>query len=157
MVGPFLDFENNDLAVRAVGRIFDAQFDVLKELGIPEGLKIAPQSLFVVGIAFAAEDARLESIAADSAVADEFDALDHCRSLAARGLLRILRLGVVAAVVLCGISEKETGARSRGADAPAKRFLCAKAGELDAANNNRNAASQMTRNAETPNGKQTLL
>ena len=45
------------LLIRAVGRIFHAEFYVFEKLGIPESLEIAAQSFFVVGVAFAAEDA----------------------------------------------------------------------------------------------------
>src|SRR5580692_1085277 len=45
---------------------------------------------------------------------------------------------------------------SADADGPARRFFCVAAGEL-AAKDRKNAAIQVTRNAKTPNGKQTLL
>src|SRR5208282_6849486 len=45
---------------------------------------------------------------------------------------------------------------STDADGPARRFFCVVAGELDA-RDKKNAAIQATRNAKTPNGKQTLL
>src|ERR1700720_3122605 len=45
---------------------------------------------------------------------------------------------------------------SADADGPARRFFCVVAGEL-AARNKKKDASQVTRNAKTPNGKQTLL
>src|SRR5271155_883707 len=45
---------------------------------------------------------------------------------------------------------------SADADGPARRFFCVVAGEL-AAKDRKNTASQVTRDAKTPNGKQTLL
>jgi hypothetical protein len=45
---------------------------------------------------------------------------------------------------------------SANADGPARRFFCVVAGELDA-REKRNTAIPATRNAKTPNGKQTLL
>ena len=67
------------LAFALVGGIFDAQLHILKKLGIPQRLKIAPQGLFVIGVAFAAEDARFQGVTADSPVAEKFDALDDGR------------------------------------------------------------------------------
>src|SRR5580658_5128256 len=79
--------ENDDFGVRLVGRVFDAQFYILEELCVPQRLEIPPQSFFVVGIAFAAEDPRFERIAANSAVTQKFDALNHSWRLAVVGLL----------------------------------------------------------------------
>src|SRR5579859_2318357 len=93
----FLHFKNDDFAI---GAVLDTQLYVLEELRVPESLKIAAQGLFIVGIAFAAEDARLESVAADSAVANKFDALDHELRLAVGGLLGSLRLGCRGGVVV---------------------------------------------------------
>jgi hypothetical protein len=42
------------------------------------------------------------------------------------------------------------------ADEPARRFFCVVAGELDA-RSKKKAATQVPRNARTPNGKQTFL
>src|SRR5580658_7465424 len=92
-----LDIENDDLAVRTVCRIFHLQLYVLKELRVPKRLEIPAKRLFVVGITFAAEDARFQGVCADSAVTEEFDALDDglrlgvCRLLG--GLLGSWRLG----------------------------------------------------------------
>ncbi len=72
----------------AVGRIFDAELHVFEELGIPQRLKIAPQRLFVVGIALAAEDAGFQGVAADAAVADKDDAIDYRAGLLGRRLLK---------------------------------------------------------------------
>src|SRR5580692_4623009 len=58
-----------------------------------------------------------------------------------------------------GESEEEARDKDAGsadADGPARRFFCVVAGEL-AARDRKNAAIQVTRNAKTPNGKQTLL
>src|SRR5271167_3201679 len=58
-----------------------------------------------------------------------------------------------------GESELEGGDNhpsSADADGPARRYFCVAAGELDA-KDRKNAAIQVTRNAKTPNGKQTLL
>ena len=57
--GTFFDFEDDVFVIGPVGRIFDAQLYVFEKLRVPESLKIAAKSFFVVGIAFAAEDARL--------------------------------------------------------------------------------------------------
>src|SRR6266436_2259139 len=55
-----------------------------------------------------------------------------------------------------GESEGEdNNGESADRDGPARRFFCVIAGEL-AARNRKNGASQVTRNAKTPNGKQTL-
>jgi hypothetical protein len=45
---------------------------------------------------------------------------------------------------------------SADADEPARRFFCVVAGELDA-RSKKKAATQVRRNARTPNGKQTFL
>jgi hypothetical protein len=45
---------------------------------------------------------------------------------------------------------------SADADEPARRFFCVAAGELDA-RRKKKAATQVRRNARTPNGKQTFL
>jgi len=52
--------------------------------------------------------------------------------------------------------DEDDGAESADADGPARRFFRVAAGELAAKHSN-NAAIQVTRNAKTPNGKQTLL
>jgi hypothetical protein len=52
--------------------------------------------------------------------------------------------------------EIEDSPRAADADASARRFLRVAAGEL-AAKKRRTAAIQVTRDAKTPNGKQTLL
>ena len=67
------------------------QFYVLKKLRIPERLEIAAQGLFVVGIVFAAENARFEGVVTHSAVTEKFDALDDGCWLAVGGRLRALR------------------------------------------------------------------
>src|SRR5271154_125905 len=58
-----------------------------------------------------------------------------------------------------GESKAESGENdpeSADADDPARRFFCVAAGE-PAAKDRKYTASQVTRNAKTPNGKQTLL
>lgn len=52
--------------------------------------------------------------------------------------------------------ENEDSPGAADADESARRFLCVAAGEL-AAKNRSTAAIQVTRNAKTPNDKQTLL
>src|SRR5882724_7547316 len=54
----FLQFKNNDFCVGAVRRILDAQLHIFKELRVPKCLEVAAQSIFVVRIIFAAENAR---------------------------------------------------------------------------------------------------
>ena len=56
------DFEDYSLMAGAIGGVFDPELDVFEELRVPERLKIAAQSLFVVGIAVAGEDAGLQSV-----------------------------------------------------------------------------------------------
>ena len=70
------DFEDDVFVIGAVGRIFDAELYVFEKLRVPEGLKIAAQSFFVVWVAFAGEDARFQGVAANAAIADEDDAID---------------------------------------------------------------------------------
>ena len=53
------DVEDDVLVIGSVGRVFDAQFDVFEKLRVPESLEVAAQSFFIIGIALAAEDARL--------------------------------------------------------------------------------------------------
>ena len=53
------DVEDDVLVIGSVGRVFDAEFDVFEKLRVPESLKVAAQSFFVIRIALAAEDARL--------------------------------------------------------------------------------------------------
>src|SRR6266700_782228 len=83
-----LDFKHDDLRVRAFGRILDAQFHILEELRVPQGLEVAAERLFIVGVAFAAKDAGLQRVRADSAVANELDAFDDELLLAGGRLLR---------------------------------------------------------------------
>ena len=52
-----LDVEDDVFVIGTVGRVFDAELYVFEKLRVPESLKIAPEGFFVVGIAFAAEDA----------------------------------------------------------------------------------------------------
>src|SRR6267142_1452914 len=52
------DFEDHRFVIRAIGRIFDAQLHVFKELRVPQGLKITAQRLFIVRIAIATENSR---------------------------------------------------------------------------------------------------
>ncbi len=86
----FLDFEDDDFAVRAIGSIFHAELHVLEELGVPQRLKIAAQRLFIVDIAFPAEDARFQRVGPHAAVAVEIDA-DDDKLLLLRGGLRFRR------------------------------------------------------------------
>ena len=85
--GTLFHVENDDLAVGAIRGIFDTQLNVFEKLRVPERLEIAAKGLFVVGIALAAENAGLKSVAADSAVAVKFDAFDHALRLCISGLL----------------------------------------------------------------------
>jgi len=85
---PLSHFKDNDLGVRVAGGIFDAQLHVFKKLRVPEGLEVAAQRFFVVGIVFPAEDARFESVGAHPAVADKIDAFDHGGP---EGILRVGR------------------------------------------------------------------
>ena len=57
------------------------QLHVFKKLCVPQRLKIAPQRLFVIGIAFAAENTRLQSVGANSPISDEIDPVDDFSSL----------------------------------------------------------------------------
>src|SRR5260221_7666144 len=63
----FGDFEDDYFCVRFGGGILDAQFHVFEELGIPKRLEVAPESLFIVGIAVAAEDAGFQGVCTDAA------------------------------------------------------------------------------------------
>src|ERR1700722_16530895 len=74
--GTLSDFENDVLMIGAVGRIFDAKLYVFEKLRVPEGLEVAAERFLIVRIAFAREDARLQSVAADAAIADKDDAVD---------------------------------------------------------------------------------
>src|SRR2546430_290954 len=85
----FFDLEDDNFAVRAIGRVFHTKLYVLKELRVPKGLKIAAQRLFIVDIAGPAEDSRRQGVAAHAAVANEIDTLDH--KLLLRGGLRVPR------------------------------------------------------------------
>src|SRR5260370_24636605 len=80
--------EDHIFVIGAVGRIFDAELHVFEELGIPQRLKIAPQRLFVVGIALAAEDAGFQRVAAYATLADKDDAIDYRTGLLRRRLLK---------------------------------------------------------------------
>src|ERR1700730_12883015 len=73
----FLDVENYIFVIGTVGRILDAELHIFEKLRIPERLKIAAQSFFVVGIAVAAEDAGFQRIGADAAVTCKEDAIDY--------------------------------------------------------------------------------
>ena len=76
MTGRSLDFEDDVFVIGAIGRVFDAELYVFEKLRVPESLEIAAKRFFVIRIAFAAEDARLEGVAANAAIADEDDAVD---------------------------------------------------------------------------------
>src|SRR5437879_3260161 len=71
-----LHFEDDDLPVPTLRRIFHAQFYVLKELRVPQRLKIAAQSVLVVRIPFTAKNAGFQCVGTDTPIADEFDALN---------------------------------------------------------------------------------
>ena len=79
--GALFNFEDDVFVIGTVGRIFDAKLYVFEILGVPESLKIAAKSFFIVGVAFAAEDAGLESVAANAAIAEEDDAIDDGRRI----------------------------------------------------------------------------
>src|SRR5258707_7319020 len=81
------DLEYDVLVVRPVGGILNAQLHVLKELRVPKSLEIATQSLFVVRIAIAAENARPEGVAANAPVVDEDHAVNDGFVLLRRRLL----------------------------------------------------------------------
>src|SRR6059036_608289 len=104
----FFDLEDDNFAVRAIGRVFHTKLYVLKELRVPKGLKIAAQRLFIVDIAGPAEDSRRQGVAAHAAVANEIDTLDH--KLLLRGGLRVPRRmifdNVFAVCVVKGSREK---------------------------------------------------
>src|SRR5271165_7321639 len=68
--------EDDDFPVGAVRGIFHAKLHVFEKLRVPQSLEIAAQGLFVVDVAFTAEDAGFEGVAANAAVADEVDAVD---------------------------------------------------------------------------------
>src|ERR1041384_2406539 len=76
--GPFLQFENNNLGVWPVRRIFDTQLHIFKKLRVPEGLEVAAQSLFVVGVIVAAENPSFQCVVADAPVPDKINAFDDC-------------------------------------------------------------------------------
>ena len=145
------------------GGIFHLQLYVLKKLRIPERLEIPAKGFFIVGIAFAAEDARFEGVACGFC---------GCRKIRC-ARRRLLAGRWRAACALCGAScgsagvtdsvfgeseseDRDNDPESADADGPARRFFCVVAGEL-AAKDRKNTAIQVTRNAKTPNGKQTLL
>ena len=97
---PLLDVENDDLAPRVLRAVLDAQLDVFEELGVPQGLKIAPQRLFTVGIADAAENSGFQCVAADPAIADKVDPLDRDR-------LRSLRVQKARRTHTCNQKEQQ--------------------------------------------------
>ncbi len=72
--------------MRPIGGIFHPKFYVLEKLCVPQRLKIAAQRIFIVDIAFAAEDACFQRVAAHAAVAKKFDAVDD-KLLVRAGLL----------------------------------------------------------------------
>ncbi len=84
----FLHLEHHNLGVRPLRGIFHAQFHILEELRIPQCLKIAPQSLFVVSVSLAGENARFQSVGADAPVPDEINSRDDCLGLLGRLLRR---------------------------------------------------------------------
>src|ERR1051326_2685344 len=89
--GPFLQFENNNLGVWPVRRIFDTQLHIFKKLRVPEGLEVAAQSLFVVWVIVAAENPSFQCVVADAPVPDKINAFDDCWLLGL--LLSFLRTG----------------------------------------------------------------
>src|SRR6202022_1869692 len=84
---PLFHFKHDDARVGTVRRRLYSQPYVFKELRIPQRLKIAAQSFFIVGISFPGEDARFQGVAADAPVPKEVDALDHQVLLLALALL----------------------------------------------------------------------
>ena len=84
-------------ALGRFGSVLHFQANIFEILRVPERLEVAAQALFVVGIARAREDARLQRLAADAAVALELNALDDrlasgpARCCAPRQGLRRLR------------------------------------------------------------------
>ncbi len=95
----FFDFKDDDLTVGPARRVFDVELHVFKKLRVPKGLEIATQRLFVVVIAFTAEDARHQCVFTHPAIAQEIDAVDD--KLRLRGGLRIRR-GMILYNVLPG-------------------------------------------------------
>src|SRR5439155_13592779 len=89
----FLHLKDDDFAACAIGRIFHAELYVLEELRVPQRLKITAQGLFIVDIPVAAEDARLQRVAAHAAIADEIDALNDQLLLLLLLLTGSLRIG----------------------------------------------------------------
>ena len=86
--------ENHDLGVRVRGAILSLKANVLKILGVPKGLEIAAQRIFVVRIARPGENSRLQGLGADAAISLELDALDRRRILLRGGRGKIhLRVG----------------------------------------------------------------
>ena len=83
---PLFHFKNDDLGACTIGRVFNAQLHVFKELRIPESLEVTAQCLFIICVAFAAEDAGLQRVVSNPAIADELNPLDDKGSA-----LRVLR------------------------------------------------------------------
>ena len=75
--GPLFHVEHDDLRVGAVAAILHLKPDFLEKLRVPQRLEIPPESLFVVGVIRAGEDARPECVGADAPVTHEVHALHN--------------------------------------------------------------------------------
>ncbi len=73
---PLFHLKNDDFPV-GLFPVFHLQFYVFEKLRVPQRLKVAAQGFFVVRIAHPAEDARLQCVSANPAVAFEVDAFDE--------------------------------------------------------------------------------
>src|SRR5207245_5155659 len=72
----FLHFKDDNFSVRAIGGILHAELNVLEELRVPQGLKIAAQRFFIKDIAGTTTDSRTQGVVSNAAITDKIDAVD---------------------------------------------------------------------------------
>src|SRR5690349_15334391 len=89
---PLFHVENNNFTVGILWIVFHAQLYVFEKLRVPKRLEIAAKRFFVVDVALAAENARLQGVAANTAIAVKLDARNYGLRLPGGRLLRFLNV-----------------------------------------------------------------